>query len=227
MRHYAKIKGEEIIILGYNKGRNDVMVCLVAGLPVDEQMHLRQIASSSEAQKLDYLIPMLQSIRHPKTSIDWFTFLATKLWRKERSMGCVPIKELEDMHPDQKAFYKGYGESIEPKPQETEVVAQEPAPVMYEMDDIINGNVSINPVTTTSAGVSGQTPPAPVAAPPAQNDAMAALLAAVTQLTEQQAETNKVLKSLKPARKTPAKRKTTPRKTAASKAKNEQASLTS
>ena len=112
MRHYAKFRNEEIVLLGYKSSMNHVMVCKVTMLPADDQAALRQIASSIYAQeKCDYLIPTLQSERH-KSGSDWFTYLATRLHRNDGSVSTIPLKELEDMNPEQKAFFKGYGKTI-------------------------------------------------------------------------------------------------------------------
>lgn len=113
MRHYCKFRNEEVIILGYRKTMNSVMVCRVAMLPADEQANLRQIASSSYAQsKCDYLIPILTNERH-KSGSDWFTYLASRLQRNDGSVVVLPLKEMEEMDNDQKAFFKGWGTSVD------------------------------------------------------------------------------------------------------------------
>jgi hypothetical protein len=84
-------------------------------LPVDEQTGLRQIASSVYAQGRDYLIPILQGERH-RSNVDWFTYLASKMYRNDGSVISIPLKEVTDLEDKQKAYFKGYGESIEGKP---------------------------------------------------------------------------------------------------------------
>ncbi len=113
MRHYAKFRNEEVIILGYKASMNSVMISRVSMLPGDDQSTLRQIASSVFAQdKCDYLLTVLQSERH-KSGSDWFTYLATRLQRNDGSVSVVPLKELADMNADQRAFFKGWGKTID------------------------------------------------------------------------------------------------------------------
>jgi len=113
MRHYAKFRNEEVIILGYKASMNSVMISRVSMLPGDDQSTLRQIASSIYAQdKCDYLLTVLQSERH-KSGSDWFTYLATRLQRNDGSVSVVPLKELADMNADQRAFFKGWGKTID------------------------------------------------------------------------------------------------------------------
>ncbi len=113
MRHYAKFRNEEVIVIGYKASMNSVMVTRVTMLPGDDQSTLRQIASSIYAQdKCDYLVTVLQSERH-KSGTDWFTYLATRLQRNDGSVSVIPLKELMDMNPDQRAFFKGWGKTVE------------------------------------------------------------------------------------------------------------------
>ncbi len=112
MRHYAKFRNEEVIVLGYKASMNSVMISRVTMLPGDDQATLRQIASSMYAQdKCDYLVTVLQSERH-KSGTDWFTYLATRLQRNDGSVSVIPLKELVDMNADQRAFFKGWGNTI-------------------------------------------------------------------------------------------------------------------
>lgn len=115
LRHYGKFRNEEVIVLGYKPSMNACMICRVTMLPVDEQTGLRQIASSVYAQGRDYLIPILQGERH-RSNVDWFTYLASKMYRNDGSVISIPLKEVTDLEDKQKAYFKGYGESIEGKP---------------------------------------------------------------------------------------------------------------
>ncbi len=113
MRHYAKFRNEEVVVIGYKASMNSVMVARVSTLPGDDQSTLRQIASSIYAQdKCDYLVTVLQSERH-KSGTDWFTYLATRLQRNDGSVSVIPLKELVDMNADQRAFFKGWGKTVE------------------------------------------------------------------------------------------------------------------
>ncbi len=112
LRHYGKFKNEEVIILGYRKSMNSVMICRSTMLPADEQAALRQIASSAYAQSnCDYLIPILEHERH-KSGQAWFSYLAQRLHRNDGSVVVLPLKEIMEMDPDQKALFKGWGSSI-------------------------------------------------------------------------------------------------------------------
>jgi len=113
MRHYGTFRNEEVIILGYKKSMNPVMICRLTMFPADEQSALRQIASSTFAQdKCDYLIPVLQTERH-KSGTEWFTYLASRLHRNDGSVSVLPLKEVDISNPEQKAFFKGYGKTIQ------------------------------------------------------------------------------------------------------------------
>lgn len=106
-KHYAKYRGQEYIIIGFNTADGSCLLCNVAALPVGEQTQLRMIASSAVGQSVDYLVPILQKERHP-SGTDWFSYLATRLRRKEGIVEKLPLKDLEEVNPDQKAVFKGY-----------------------------------------------------------------------------------------------------------------------
>ncbi len=219
LRHYGKFRNEEVILLGYKASMNHVMLCRMTMLPGDEQAALRQIASSMYAQdKCDYLIPVLQTERH-KSGTDWFTYLVTRLHRNDGSVATIPLKEIEEMNPEQKAFYKGYGKSIaeakEKLDSESETAGRGPASIG---DD--------SRTTTGSLGVHEVGQPEPVVTAPM--DANAQMLHLISQMAANQAEMNKTLAGLteklaskeeKPApKKVVRKKATTPRKTTARKA---------
>jgi len=112
LRHYAKFQNDEVVLVGYNQGRNEVLLCRVLALPHDEQIALRQIASSIVAQeKHDFLVPLLQIERHP-SGADWFTYLANRLQRRDGTVLSVPMKDVADINTDQKAFFSGYGTTV-------------------------------------------------------------------------------------------------------------------
>ena len=158
LRHYGKFKNEEVIIVGYKKSMNTVMICRMTMLPADEQAQLRQIASSAYAQsKCDYLVLILQNERH-KSNQDWFTYLANRLQRHDGSVMILPLKEIEDMDPDQKAFFKGWGSSVE----EARKVREKKAPDMPDIEKP-PGYEPIAPLETTE--VPGQAPVAAVDVP--------------------------------------------------------------
>lgn len=111
LRHYGKHNREEVVVIGYKKSINAVLLVRVNALSMDDQMDLRRIASSEVAQKMDYLIPLLQKEPH-RSGQDWFSYLC-KHHAFKTIMNSLPIKEVTDMNPEQLAFFKGYGRSIE------------------------------------------------------------------------------------------------------------------
>jgi len=111
LRHYGKHNREEVVVIGYKKSINAVLLVRVNALSMDDQMDLRRIASSEIAQKMDYLIPLLQKEPH-RSGQDWFSYLC-KHHAFKTIMNSLPIKEITEMHPEQLAFFKGYGRSIE------------------------------------------------------------------------------------------------------------------
>jgi len=113
-RHFGQVRGEEIIIAGYHRSMNSCLIVRLSNLPQDEAANLRQIAMSSTAQNLDYLVPTLRVEAH-KSGQDWFTYLVTRLQRGDGSVMNMPLKEIEAMNESQKSFFKGYGEGVEPK----------------------------------------------------------------------------------------------------------------
>lgn len=113
-KHYAKFRNHEVIILGYNVAKNSCLVCNLATLPMDDQKELRLIASSMVGQKQNYLAPLLQKERH-KSGRDWFTVLAEHLKKNNGVVFDIPIKELEELNPEQKGVFKGYKKPLEEK----------------------------------------------------------------------------------------------------------------
>ncbi len=112
-RHFGTVRGEEVVVAGYNKSTNACMIVRINHLPQDEAAELRRIAMSATAQNLDYLVPTLRVERH-KSNQDWFTHLVTRMYRNDGSVLSFPLKDIETMNEGQKAFFKGYGAAIEP-----------------------------------------------------------------------------------------------------------------
>lgn len=123
-KHYAKYRGNELIILGFSPSDGSCLVCNVAALPVAEQQQLRMIASSAVGQSVDYLVPILQKERHP-SGTDWFSYLATRLRRRDETVSKLPLKELEDLNTDQKAVFKGYKKPASTKYEDAMADAEE------------------------------------------------------------------------------------------------------
>lgn len=203
MRHYAKFRNEEVVILGYKSSMNHVMICRVTMLPADDQAALRQVASSTYAQdNCDYLIPTLQSERH-KSGTDWFTYLATRLHRNDGSVSTVPLKELTDMNPAQKAFFKGYGKTV--------------SDAKHKMDTSTDsqglGHAQFGEDHDYSERLDGA--PEPILPPPV--DANGQMLQILAQMAANQEKTNAMLAELASERKAPAKKRAAPRKKAVAK----------
>ena len=111
LRHYASFRGEEVVVAGYHKNMNVCMVIHVNNLPGNEQIKLRQIASSDGATSEDFLVPLLQNEQH-ESGGTWFNYVAQRLHRNDGSVKMIPIKDLDNLEPNQKAFFLGYGASI-------------------------------------------------------------------------------------------------------------------
>lgn len=123
-RHFGIYEGnkEEVIILGYRKKTNDVLIAFPSALQQQDAQDLRRIVSGEAAQKKDYLMDtvggsVLASAHHSSAGIDWQTYLL-KQAESGRGNGVVrktTMKEIEFFDQSQKAFFAGYGNSIEPE----------------------------------------------------------------------------------------------------------------
>ena len=222
-RHFGTIRGgEEVIVAGYNKGTNSCIVIRVGHLPQDEGAALRQIAMSTTAQNLDYLIPTLRVELH-KSGQDWFTHLATRMYRQDGSVANMPLKEIETMNEQQKAFFKGYGSAVEPEggPSQRVGSGQEfTTPIVGLNDEIVvaqpmtEAQQPANLQQARAAGlVSSPTPQtdpemarAAAQAGGANADATAAMMQAITSLAESQAQMAASLEKLAGKVKTPARK---------------------
>lgn len=231
VRHFGTIRGgEEVLIAGYNKGQNACFVVRLTHLPQDESAALRQIAMSVTAQNLDFLIPTLRVELH-KSGQDWFTHLATRLYRNDGAVLSLPLKEIETMNEQQKAFFKGYGAAVEPEggpssrvgsDQEFRTPLTDAAGDVVVAEPISEAQAPANLEQARAAGLAPtpSTDPemaraaAQAAPPPAQNDAMLAVLA---QLAEGQQQMAASLDKLADKVKAPPRRKTTRKKTTAKK----------
>lgn len=191
-RHYGKFQREEVVVLGYNKTMNDVIIARVTGLPVDDQMHLRQIASSTHAQTQDYLIPVLQGERHA-SGTDWWTYLYSRLVRNDKTVIRAPFKDITDMNPDQRALFGGYGKPAQPEPD---------APPL--------GSPEHNEAAQQALVDVPETAPVPAPVAPAQPD----LVAAIASLADSQAKMAESLEKLTAKVKSPPRRKAAPKKRA-------------
>lgn len=226
-RHFGTIRGgEEIVILGYNKSTNSCLICRVTHLPQDEAAAIRQIALSTTAQNLDFLIPTLRVELH-KSGQDWFTHLASRLYRNDGAVANIPLKEIETLNEQQKAFFKGYGAAVEPDGGPSSRVGgkQEFSTPIATMDEEI---VVATPMTEDSAPANlEQARVAGVVSPTPQNDPEmaraaaqangsggdnAALVAALTSLADSQAKQAEAMLTMAGKMKPAPRKKTTTRK---------------
>lgn len=126
-RHMAKHQGEEVIVLGYNKGDNTVLLVRPSMIPKDEAADLKNFVMTNDAQSIDVIIPYLRKQAH-KSGVDWFTYLHNKLMQRNNAVVIRPLKDITELHKDQYAFFAGYGLSAEEKakqPVETAPVRQD------------------------------------------------------------------------------------------------------
>ena len=231
-RHFCTIRGgEEVVIAGYNKSTNACLIVRVNHLPQDEAADLRRIAMSSSSQNLDYLIPVLRVELH-KSNQDWFTHLATRLYRNDGAVANIPLKELETMNEQQKAFFKGYGSAVEPTGGPSGRVGGQQefsTPIANEANEIVVTSPMTKaeaPVNLEQARAQGMVSPTPrndpeMARAAAQagggaGDANAALLAALTSLADAQTKQAAAMEAMA-AKMKPAPRKAAPRKKAVAK----------
>lgn len=212
-RHFATIEasGEEVIIIGYRSKTNDVLVALPAALTQQESQNLRMVVGSEAAQQKDYLMDqvggsILAQAHHPTAGTDWQTFLLRSAASGRSSIARrMTMKELNFLDQTQKAFFGGYGPSIEP-----EVDARRKNRISAQ-DAMMNGQPVPEPAYIA---------PAPVAtAAPAVDPMQAAMLEALSAIAAGQAALTEKLDALgapekkKPApRKKPAAKKAAPKK---------------
>ncbi len=202
-RHYGKWQREEVIVLGYNNKMNDVIIARVTGLPVDDQVHLRQIASSQNAQQQNYLFPVLLSERHASGK-DWCTYLLNRLASNDKSVMRVPFKDISEMHPEQKAFFGGWGAPVQPEetapalgsPEANEAAVQAAQEALVDLPE---GMVSAPPVAPAASEIAGIADALKTLA-----DSQASMAASLEKLTAK----------VKTPRKAPARKKATRRKPA-------------
>lgn len=231
-RHFGTIRGgEEVVIAGYNKSINACLIVRVNHLPQDEAAELRRIAMSTAAQNLDYLIPTLRVELH-KSGQDWFTHLATRLYRNDGGVANIPLKEVETMNEQQKAFFKGYGAAVEPEGGPSDRVGSTnefSTPIANDDEIVVAAPVkeSAAPVNLEQARQQGVVSPTPqndpemarVAAQAAGGGTsqLDALTAAMTTLAEAQSKQAEAMEAMAAKMKPAPRRKAAPRKKAAAK----------
>lgn len=197
LRHFATFQNDEAVVMGYDKTTGLVMICMINRLPGNDQVDLRRIASSESAQNNDYLVPILQKSRH-RSGSDWFTHLVQNIKRQNSLVATIPIKELDGMNVEQKAFFKGYGTNIANRPVASSVDIPV-SPVDLPEHDVVSDHTAVSP--------------APLVAP-AVDPTLAALLARVVEGQEAMQKSLETLtKQVKPARKTAVKKRTPKAKT--------------
>lgn len=166
MRHFAVFTPtkEEVVVLGYNRDRNDAMVVFLPGIPAAESQSLRGVVQSATAQGKDYLMcpysgSVLKTAHHPSGQ-DWETYAITQVATRgggTRPFRLVPISQLDFLDKTQEAFFKGYGASIEPEvdaKRKRSAAVREAAATGMPIQDIDNAIAAIpNPATVPAATV--------------------------------------------------------------------------
>ena len=191
-RHFGKYTGggvsgggEDIVILGHRATENDLLVCFLAAMTIEYAQQLRSIAMSDEAQRRDYLMPVLAGAHH-RTGDNWQSFMIRAASRGGRTVRKITMKDVEFYDATQKAFFSGYGASIEPE-EDARRKARNAAQTA-----ILTG-VPVAPPTEEQiqAAMAAQAPlqavPAAPAAPAAPDPAMAMIAEALASLAAGQA----------------------------------------
>jgi hypothetical protein len=207
-RHFAKFipTGEEVVVIGYRQKTNDVLVTFPSAMAQQESQDLRRIVMSKEAQSKDFLMDVvggsvLQSAHHP-SGTDWQTYLIRQAaMGRSQSVRKLTVKDLEFYDDSQKAYFGGYGESIEPEVdavRKTRIQAQDAA---------MSGRPLPEPIVATAA---------PVA--PVEPAAASEMVSALTAIAQGQAAILEALANMnKPAKKAPRRKAPTKRKVATKK----------
>ncbi len=108
-RHFALWqKRDRVVLIGYSKKNNDVLVVRLDQLPEDERHDLTQIAMHPNVQNKFELTPVLNIERHSKSGETWLTNIAMRLRRHDGSVMKVYVKDLSDVEDLQMSYYKGY-----------------------------------------------------------------------------------------------------------------------
>jgi len=208
-RHFGKLTqtNEEVVILGYQAKFNELLIAVLAAMPYEEATALRKIVSSATAQGKDYLMDVvsgsvLQGAHHP-TGEDWQTYLIKQAVSGRNGMvRKLPMSEVEFADHTQKAFFAGYGPSIEPEIDKKRAIRKQ------TVDSTMNGV----PLPLDAE------PPAPTPAPAVNEAVNGQLVDTLKTLAETQAEILKQLQGLnKPARKTTRRKPAAKRKSAKAK----------
>jgi hypothetical protein len=109
-RHFAMWqKRDQVVLIGYSKKNNDVLVVKLDQLPEDERNELQQIALHPDIQRKYELTPTLTTARHSKSGETWMTNIAARLRRHDGSVAKAFIKDLYEVEDSQMSYYKGYG----------------------------------------------------------------------------------------------------------------------
>jgi hypothetical protein len=191
-RHFASVVGtnEEVAILGYRSKTGSVLVCYLSALPQSEAQALRNILQGPEAQGKDFLMDsvsgsVLEKAHHPSAGRSWQEHLIRLAASRNQTVRQLTLKDLNFYDATQKAYFSGYGPSIEPdidRLRKARIIAQDaqiagrsiPEPSQEQINQAL---ASLPPATASSAAV-----PTPAAAPaPSQTDAIVGALAMLAQ----------------------------------------------
>ncbi len=184
-RHFATLEtgGEEVIVLGHRVKTNEVLVCFPSALPQTEAQELRRIVLSETAQRKDYLMDQVGGsvlgMAHHSSGKTWEAHVLTMaMARRGNAVRKMTMKELIFSDPTQKAFFAGYGPSIEPEVdaiRKNRIAAQ---------DAMLNGRqipLPIQAIPNATVDLPPAAAPAAQAASDATNSALIAALASIAQ----------------------------------------------
>lgn len=201
-RHFAKhiATGEEVVILGYRASMGEVLVAFLSAFSQNDAQQLRRLAASQEAQKKDFLLgtepgSILMSAHH-STGKDWQTYVIREATGRSTRVRTVTLKDLEFYDPTQKAYFAGYGESIDP---DADAIRKR----RIEYQEAALGGKPLPPVPSEYEQIASTPAPAPTSSDPD-------MVAAITALAQGQAALLEAIQNLnKPEKKTTTRRKST------------------
>lgn len=114
MKHFGTYQRDEVVVIGYNPARNDIMIAILSRLGADDRDQLKMIASSPEAQNTNYLVPVLERRNHPRANVPWSNYLIGMLRRSSGAVMTASLRDMENMNPEQKGVFKGYVKEASP-----------------------------------------------------------------------------------------------------------------
>jgi hypothetical protein len=108
--HFAKYHNEEAILLGHLAYDKECWLINLAALSDNDRHALSQIARSPDAQHTPYLASLLSTTGMLKsgTAETWWTWLMAQ----DDPVVVVPLRDLDDVDPDQYEFFQTMEERV-------------------------------------------------------------------------------------------------------------------